>query len=95
MDLLHNAVEVDTGLLMHGHDACAAVAHLGDELLGLDNHQVHVQWLVAQSLHMFDDGKAKRDVGHENAVHHVEVQQVGLAAVDHIDVLGEVAKVGG
>ena len=94
MNLLHHAVQVDAGFLVHCHDAGTAVAHLGNELLGLDNHQVDVKRLLAQTLNMFDDGETERDVRHEHAVHHVEVQQVGLAAVDHVNVFGQVAKVG-
>jgi hypothetical protein len=79
---------------MHSHDACAAVTHLRDELLGFNDHQVGVEWLVAQALNVLDDGEAKGDIGDEDTVHNVEMEQVGAATVDHVDVALQVAEVG-
>lgn len=38
--------------------------------------------------------KPERDVRHEDAVHHVDVDPLGLAAVEHRDVVGQMAEIG-
>jgi hypothetical protein len=80
---------------MYVHHHGAQGFHLGDELLGLHNHQMHVEGFLAQLGHVFEHGEAKRDVGHEHAIHNVEVKPVSLALVNLCQVGLQVAKVGG
>ena len=93
-DGVDGAVEVGAGLVVDGHHVGAGVGHLADEFLGLDDHQVHVRGLVADVAEGVHDREAEGDVGDEDAVHDVDMQPVGLAAIDHLHVAAEVHKVG-
>ena len=94
VNLLDGAVEMDARLLMHVHDGCSKVAHLRDELLGLHNHQVHVKRLRGHTSHVFEHGKSERDVGNKDTVHDIQVQPVGLGAVEPLHLGLQVGKVG-
>ena len=94
MDLLHGAVEMDAGFLMDVHDGGAEVAHLRDEFLGLHYHEVYVEGLLGETCHVLEDGEAEGDVGHEDTVHDVEVEPVGLGTVEPLHLATEVSEVG-
>ena len=79
---------------VHVHDLCSAVAHFVHKLLWLNNHQVHIKRLLAQLLNIFYHWESKRNVRHEYAIHHIEVQHLRLALVYHLYVARQVAKVG-
>ena len=90
---VYRAVQVRASLVVDIHHIRPARGQLGDELLRLDNHQVHVHLLLAQAADGLENGDSDGDIGHEYAVHHVEVQPVCLAAVYHLDVSLQVQKV--
>ena len=56
------------------------------------NHQVDIQRLLRDFGHCLDNGKAVGNVGHETAVHHIQVEQVGML-VHHPYVLFEMQEV--
>ena len=58
------------------------------------NHQMDVQAFVRRLADGFQHRESKRDVGHEHAVHHVDVYPLGRAAVDHLDIVSELSEVG-
>ena len=93
-DGVDGAVEVGAGLVVDGHHVGAGVGHLTDEFLRFDDHQVHVRGLVADAAEGVHDREAEGDVGDEDAVHDVDMQPVGLTAIDHLHVAAEVHKVG-
>ena len=63
-------------------------------IAGLD-HQVAVENLRRVRAQRRDDGRAERDVGHEMAVHHVEMNPVGAGRDDVGDLLPELGEIGG
>ena len=93
MNLLHHTVEVERGFLMNGHDVDTRFSSRVDIALRLDDHEVSVERFVAYLFNGFDDGKSEGDVGHEHAVHDIEVEPVGLTAVDHFEIRFQVAKI--
>jgi ABC-type Fe3+-citrate transport system substrate-binding protein len=62
-------------------------------VLGVNNHKVDVERFLANLGYRLNDGESKRDVGYEDTVHNVEVEPVGIAAVDHLDVSLKVQEV--
>ena len=94
LDLLHHAVQVRAGLIVHVHHFCAERLDLRQELLRLHDHQVHVERFPRGACHGFHNGEAERYVGNEHAVHHVEVKPVARATIKHLDVALQVAEVG-
>ena len=93
-DLLHSAVDMVAGLIVEGDDVGACLGEGLEVFLRLHNHQVDVEGLLGFLLDGLHHGDAEGDVGHEAAVHHVAVEPVGLAAVDHLDVSFQVEEVG-
>ena len=93
VNLLDSAVQVWAGFIMHVHHVGSQGFDLFGELARIDNHQVYVKRLFAYLRNGLQHGESETDVGHEDAVHHVEVEPVGLTAVNHVDVLGQVGKV--
>jgi hypothetical protein len=55
---------------------------------------VHVKRLLSVFRHGFHYGKTERNVGHKHTVHHVKVEPVALALIEHFDVALEVAEIG-
>lgn len=92
--LLDGAVEVGTGFVVYVHHVSSKCLNLWDELVRVNYHQVNVEGFLANLGNGFEHGKAEADVGHEDAVHHVEVKPVGLTAVYHVYVLGQVGEIG-
>ncbi len=93
-DLRERAVQVRTRLDLHADRRGAGPREVGDVLLGLDDHQVHVERKLRRALHGLDDDRTDRDVGDEAAVHHVDVHPVGAGLLDRRDLVGEAAEVG-
>ena len=87
-------MQVDASFLVHRHHVGAHVAHLADELLGLYNHQMDVERFFRKALHMADYRESEGDVGHKDTVHHVEMNPVGGAAVEPLELVAQVAEVG-
>jgi hypothetical protein len=79
---------------VYGKYIGASLAEVGDVAARVHNHQVHIERLLRMLLDMLDNGLAKRDVGHKQAVHHVDVQPVSLRGVQHFYVALQVAEVG-
>ena len=92
--LVDDATDVGTGFVVYIHHHGAQGFDLGDELLGLHNHKVHVEGLLAEAGYMLKHGKTEGDVGDKHAIHHVEVEPVGLTAVDHIYIACQVGEIG-
>ena len=92
--LLDGAVQMCTRLGMHGHYLAARLAHSVYIVLRMYGHHVNIEHLAAQALGRLDDGKAKGYVRDKHPIHYVQVQPVGSAPVNHIELLGQLAKVG-
>ncbi len=75
---LHHTMEMRTSLLMDVHYFGTKIANLRNPFVRLDNHQVDVERLLTTLGHSLHHGKAERDVGYENAVHHIKMEIVGF-----------------
>ena len=91
--LLDGAMKVGTSFVMYVHHVCSEGFDLLRELAWVNNHQVDVKRLLANLGDGLKNGKSETDVGHENAVHDVEVEPVGFTTVNHINILGQVGEV--
>ena len=94
LDLLHCTVDMGAGFIVEGDDVGAGLGEGLEVLLRLHDHQVDVEGLLGFLLDGLHHWDAEGDVRHEAAVHHVAVEPVGLAAVDHLDVSFQVEEVG-
>jgi hypothetical protein len=69
----------------------------GGELLDpagwLDDHEMDIDWEIGCGADGLDDREADADVGHEDAVHDVDVDEVSARRFDRGDLLAEPAKI--
>ena len=65
-----------------------------DIALRIYNHQMHIQRFLRMRLDSPYHRLAYRDVGHENPVHHVDMEPIGLAAVESLDRMLQIAEIG-
>ena len=95
LDVRDRAVQVRHGLDVHRDHAGAGGDEVFDVAIGLLDHQVHVERPRGDALDRAHDRRADRDVRDEVAVHHVDVNEVGAAALGGRDVAAERGEVGG
>ena len=62
--------------------------------LRLDDHQMHVDRLLGGAPHRLDHHRADRQVRHEAAVHHIDMDPVGPGPVDRPHLLAEPPEIG-
>jgi len=95
-DEMERAIEVDAGFLMDGNPVGAGLGEGFDEVVGIFDHQVAVEWDVADGFAQRGDyRRADSDVGDEMTVHDVDMEH-GAASVDGGLCLGaELGEVGG
>src|SRR6266480_4879042 len=55
---------------------------------------MHVERKLGELAHRLDDLRAKGEVWHEAAVHHIDVNPVGAAFLEHRDFIGELREIG-
>ena len=65
-----------------------------DVLLGLDDHEVDVEGKLRHLAHRFDHDGPDGDVGHEPAVHHVDVDDVRARLLDRPNLFRKPTKIG-
>ena len=94
LDLGEVAVQVGASLNLYGNDVGAGLGEVGDVLLRLNDHQMHVQGLLGHRTQRFNDQRTDGDVGHEAAVHHVHVNPVSTGLVHRLDLFAEAGEVG-
>ncbi len=85
LDELNRPVEVGKHLDMNRDAGGAGLHERRDVRIRILNHQVDVERDRGDPVDGAHDQRAKRDVWHEMAIHDVEVQQIGAAALDGRD----------
>lgn len=90
---LEGAVEMAAGLPMDGEEVGAGSGEVGDEPVGVLDHEVTIEGEVCEGANGFDDRGTEGDVGDEVAVHHVDVDDGAAAARGCGDFFAEAAEV--
>ena len=88
-------MEVRPGLGMDGDDVGAGLGEGVEERVDRRDHQMDVERLGGVRAERLHHRRADREVGHEMAVHHVDVDPVGAGLVDRAHFLAEPGEVGG
>ena len=94
-DLLQSAMEVAADLLVDAHQVGPGFGEVGDEGVGVFDHHVAVEGQPGDGAEGLDHGRPEGDVGHEVAVHDVDVEEGGSAAFGRGDLVGEMGEVRG
>ena len=97
-DLREHAVQVHARLLVHDDHVGAGGRELARRTLRMLDHEVHVEQragAVDERLQRLDDQRSDGDVGHEVAVHDVDVDDARAGVEHRLDVVAQAAEVGG
>src|ERR1700730_7856811 len=79
---------------MDRHSVRARRREALEVVLGLDDHQMHIDRQLGELAHGFDYLGAEGEIRNEAAVHDIDVNPVGTALLEHRDLVGELGKVG-
>ncbi len=82
-----------TGFGVNGDDVAAGFGEGCEIGIGRGDHQVAVEHLVGAVADCLDDGRAEGDVGHEMAIHHIEVDPVSACFGDGFDFLAKAREI--
>ena len=87
-------MQMYASLIVHVHHHGTQLSRLLDITLRVLNHIMNVERFLTGLGYSLEHREAKRDVGNERAVHHVEMKPIGLTTINHVDVAVEMQKVG-
>ena len=80
---------------MHGDDVGAGFGEGFEIRIARRDHQMHVERLLGVRPDRFDDIRPDRNVGHEMAVHDVDMDPVGAGGIDRAHLFAEFCEIGG
>ena len=91
---LHRPVQRTGRLHLYLDQRCSCLCERLEEQLGSQDHQVGFDRERCRFANRLDDKRTEREVGHEVAVHDVNLDPVGARGLGLFDLLGETADVG-
>jgi hypothetical protein len=92
-DLLYRPMKMRTGFGMDGDHICARVGERLNIFLGLDDHQMNIDHTFGSGSDSLHHEGPDGDVGHESAVHDIDVDPVRPGFVDSFDFSRKAAKI--
>jgi hypothetical protein len=81
------SLDVNGGLRVEGEDVGAGTSEVGQVVLRIFNHEMHIDRMVCQTAECPDDGSTKGQVRDEVPVHDVHVEPLGSAGDGAFDLL--------
>ena len=95
MDGLHRTVGMRPSLGMKRDDVGARRREIGQKRVNRADHQMHIEDLFCVRAQRLDDGGADRDVRHEMAVHHIDMDPIRTGDVNRAHFFTKPGKIGG
>jgi hypothetical protein len=83
-----------TGLLMYCNNVGAGIGKGINIAFGLGNHQMNVKQQFRVRPQGFDNAGTNCQVGHEMAVHYIDMDQVGSGPVKGSDLFSQTTEIG-
>src|ERR1700722_14279438 len=93
-DELQGAVQVAAGFVLHADPAGAGSRKLFDELIGILNHQMAVEWQVGYPAQRLDDRGSHSEVGNKVTIHDVDMDNRAAAALGGLNFRGQLREIG-
>ena len=95
-DLAQHPMQMDrrAGLGLDQQMIGAGLGEVGEIALRLDDHQMNVERLCRRAADRLQHDRPDGDVGHETAVHHIDMDPVGAGRVDGADLLAQAREIG-
>jgi hypothetical protein len=75
-------------------DSCSKLMKTVQKFFRLNCHEMDIKRLFAILCNILQDRKTERDVRDKHAVHNIEMKPIGLTAVNHLQILTKVSKIG-
>ena len=95
MDLVADGGQIRADLGMNGDRIGACLDECADVLARIFDHQVRVERQLRDFADRLHHRDADRQIGHEMAVHHVEMDRVGAGCFDLANFVAESSEVSG
>jgi hypothetical protein len=57
------------------------------------DHQMHIERLLRAASHRFDHYRPNRDIRHEAAIHHIDVNPIRPRRIDGANLLGDTTEI--
>ena len=93
-DMLKRAMDMRPGFGMH-RDAVGAGLGEGFQIgIHRRDHQMHVERLFGVGPKRLHHRRSDGDVGHEMAVHHIDMDEIGARRLDRLDLRAQPGKIG-
>ena len=75
----------------------SAPASAKASMIGIDrrDHQMHVERFFRVRAERLHHGRSDGDVGHEMAVHHIDMDEIGACLLDGLDFRAQSREIGG
>ena len=74
-------------------EICPCIAKCADIAVRPVDHEMHIQKHLRIPAHRFHNRDTDRDIGHKNAIHHVDMDIIRAADLDLCNIITERAKV--
>ena len=94
-DLLERPVKMGARLRVHGDHVRPGLRKRLNIFLRFDNHEMGVDGLRRRGTDRLHDQRTNRDVGHETAIHDIDVDPIGARLIDRLDFSLKTAKISG
>jgi hypothetical protein len=80
-------------LIMYTDIVRTGFLELPDVPLRVYDHQVYIAEFLGVLAYSLQDGETKRDIRHENAVHHIYMYPLRLTLVKHLYITAQMGKI--
>src|SRR5437868_2252656 len=85
---------MDRGFCMNSQVRGAGIDESRNVFVGIENHEVDVEWKLRDLLDRSDDRRTNCNVRHKVSIHDVDMKRMGAGLLDFADVFGKRGKIG-
>jgi hypothetical protein len=93
-NVLQSPVQVDASLLVYRNPVGPRISKLGNELIGLLNHEMHVENRLSSWTQGFHNRRTDRKVRDKMPVHYIQVDDRTSAFKCRLNIFGQMSEVG-
>ncbi len=83
------------GLVMHAHPVRPRIGQRGNKFVRILDHQMAIEGELRHLPHRRHHRRTKGDIGHEMAIHHIQMDDGSTTALGGLDLVSQMREVGG
>jgi hypothetical protein len=91
----YDSIVLLTGFQVNGQGIGPGLFERTRERARIGQHEVGIELEVSDTANGLDDGQAKAEIGHEVAIHDIEMKQVGASLLNSLNLVFEPREVSG